>query len=308
MAKICITPRSLSSPPHHYLHKLEEAGFSLVFPAPGRQPSEEELLQTVPECVGWLAGVEPISGRVLEASPKLRVISRNGTGVDNIDLAAAQKLGIKVLKAEGANSRGAAELTFALILAGVRHIVEAANSLKRREWKREMGYELYGKTLGLIGLGRVGRMVAEIALGFGMQVLVFTRTRDEEYACSKGLRYVELDELLSKSDIISLHIPALPGGPLLDAKAFAMMKKGVVIVNTARASLIDSQAALAALARGQVSCLTLDAYSKEPPEEWELVTHPRVIATPHIGAYTKESVDRATQVAVDNLLAFLGKA
>jgi len=307
MPKICITPRSLSKPPHPYLSRLEEAGFRLVFPTPGRQPNEEELLQTVPECIGWLAGVEPITAKVLEASHDLKVISRNGTGVDNIDLAAAERLGIKVLKAEGANARGAAELTFALILAGVRHIVQAASSLKRREWQREMGYELYGKTLGLIGLGRVGRIVAEIALGFGMEVLVFTRTHDEKYAHGKALRYVELDELLRNSDIISLHIPALAGGPLLEAEAFAKMKRGVVIVNTARASLIDSQAALQALASGQVSCLTLDAYSKEPPEEWELVTHPRVIATPHIGAYTKESIDRATQAAVDNLLAFLGK-
>jgi len=302
--KILITPRSVTRDGHPSLGRLEEAGFELVFSRPGTMPSEEELMELVPGCVGWLAGVETISARVLVAASELRVISRNGTGADAIDHAAAGRLGIQVLRAQGANARGVAELAMALIFALARSIPATDRLLKDGRWERLAAFELEGKTLGLIGCGKIGRLVTGFALAMGMRVLAHDPFPNWENAPS-GFKYVELAEVYRRADVISLHCPPPSDRALLDAEGLAALKKGVLLINTARSGLIDTQALLAALSSGQVGGLALDVFDQEPPEDRRLLEHPRVIATPHIGGFTPESIDRAMTQAVDNLLEVL---
>lgn len=301
--KIAVTPRSLSGSGNAALSVLTEKGYEIVYPAPGKMPTEDELLRAVPGCVGWLAGVEPITPRVLAAAKGLRVISRNGTGVDNIDLDAAQAQGIVVERAMGANARGVAELAITLMLSIFRSVPWSSNHLQRGDWQRRIGIEAQGRTLAVIGCGAIGREVADLALGLGMWVTGYDPMPSNSFA-RPGFRFASLEEALTTADAISFHCP--PGEhPILDAAMLARLKKGVAIVNTARAELIDDEAMLAAIEQGHVAGLATDVFRKEPPELSPLLSHERVILTPHAGGFTEESVERATRVAVDNLLRVL---
>jgi len=308
MAKILVTPRSVTTGGHPALERLKSAAFEIVFCTAGQQPGEDELLRLLPGCVGYLAGVEPITRRVLEAAKGLSVISRNGVGVDNIDLQTAERLGIRVLRAETATTQSVAELAVGLMFALVRAIPFSDRALKDGRWERRKGLELAGRTLGLVGCGRIGRRVAELALGLGMKVLAYDVFPEPAFHPSPNFRYTSMAEVLQNSDVVSLHSPAQPENrPLIDAVALARVKKGVLLVNTARASLVDNQALAAALDQGKVAGAAIDVFETEPPTGHPLVGNDHVIATPHIGGYTDESVDRAVGVAVDNLLEYLGE-
>jgi len=302
--KIAVTPRSLSGTGHPALEKLTLAGYEIVYPAPGRQPTLQELMETLPTCVGYLAGVEPVPAELLSMCPNLKVISRNGIGVDNIDLAAASKLGIVLEKAAGANSRGVAELTIALMLAGLRHIIWSDQSMKRGEWARREGIEVEDRILGVVGCGNIGKYVTSMGIGLGMRVLAHDVIVDESFKPGGDFTYTTLERLLADADVISLHCPPSQK-PLIDAEAINRMKPGVMIINTARAALIDPQAVLSALESGRLLGYATDVFDHEPPEMTGLLLHQRVITTPHIGGYTQESVCRATEAAVQNLLKVL---
>ena len=303
---ILITPRSLTAAGHPALARLQDAGYELVFTTPGQQPTPAELLQVLPGCVGYLAGVEEVDAQVMEAAPGLRVISRNGVGTNNLDLAAARRLGITVCTTPGANARGVAELAMAHLLALARWVPFSDHALKAGGWQRRKGMEVCGKTLGLIGCGHVGRLVARFALGMDMTVLAYDVMPDATFAPSPEFRFMPLADVLCQSDVISLHCPALGDGrALLDAAALATMKQGVFLINTARAELIDPAALTAALHSGQVAGAAMDVFRSEPPTGDPLVASDRVVATPHIGGFTEQSVDRAVDMAVDNLLQAL---
>ena len=309
VAKILVTPRSLTKGGDPALKTLRTAGYELVFCTPGTAPDEAELLRLVPDCAGWLAGVEKISETVLAAAKCLKAISRNGTGVDSIDLTACARRGIAVLRAEGANARGVAELSLALMLSLLRSIPFGDSRLKAGGWERRQGTELEGKTLGVIGTGRVGTLVTRFALALDMRVLGFDAFPDAGFAPGPGFRYAGLDELLESSHVVTLHCPHAPGEkPIIGRDALARMRKGAALVNTARAGLVDDAAVLASLNEGRLAGYAVDAYDREPPAAGPLLAHERVIATPHVGAFTAESVAAATRAAVDNLLAALAKA
>jgi phosphoglycerate dehydrogenase-like enzyme len=305
--KILVTPRSLSRGGHPSFELLAEAGYEVVFATPGQQPTEEELLAILPECVGMLAGVEPITRAVLEAAAgSLKVISRNGTGVSSIDLDAAAEFGIRICRAEGANARGVAELAFGLILSLVRSVPLSDASLKGRNWQRRKGVELEGRTLGLVGCGRIGKLVAAFALAFGMDILAHDPYPDASFSPGEGFSWAGLSEVLARADVVSLHCPPADNGrPLIDADRIAAMKDGAYLINTARGALLDDVAVLAALDSGKIAGLAVDAFEPEPPTDWRLAQHPNVIATPHVGGFTAESVDRAAAAAVANMLAAL---
>lgn len=309
MKNVIVTPRSLSTGEHPLLSRLRDAGYRLVFPSPGAQPTEAQLEAVIADAVGYIAGVEKIGASLMAKAVKLVAISRNGTGVDNVDLAAAKERGIRVLRAEGANARGVAELAFGHILAAARGLCAADARLKAGEWSREKGFELEGKTLALIGCGRIGRLVARFALAFDMKVLAYDLYPDFSFAPSPAFSWTSLVEALAQADVVSLHCPpAADGRPLLDGASIASLKKGVVVVNTAREGLVDAKVMATALDSGGVRVYAMDAFDKEPPEDWGLVKNPRATASPHIGGFTEESIDRATEVAVDNLLAALKEA
>jgi len=309
VSRILVTPRSLTRSPDPALYALRQDGHDLVFSRPGETPSEAALLALVPGCVGWLAGVEPISPRVLEAAAGLRAISRNGAGADNIPLDVAERLGIKVLRAGGANARGVAELAFGLALASLRHVPEHCAALKAAAWQRRTGLEIEGRTLGLIGCGAIGRLVARFALAFDAKVRAFDPYPDSGFRPDGDFAWAALDAVLEQAEILSLHCPMPPGGrPVLDAAALARLRPGCHVVNTARAGLVDEAAMLAALEAERVRVYATDVFAVEPPEPSDLLRHPRVIATPHIGGLTAESVRRATVAAVENLRTALASS
>jgi D-3-phosphoglycerate dehydrogenase len=304
---ILVTPRSLTAngiASLADLAPLTKAGFELVGSAPGRMPTEAELLDLTASCVGWLAGIEPISARVLQNASNLRVVSRNGAGVDNIDLDAADRCGIHVARTPGANARGVAELTLGLILAALRHIPHSDRVLRGGGWQRVLGRELAACTVGLVGLGRIGRTVADMLVALGADVL----GHDPALAADavSGVQRVDLDDLLRASDVVSLHLPARPrSAPLVRSRELNQMPTGAVLVNTSRASLVDETAVLAALSSGRLGSYAVDAFETEPPTPSPLHQQEGVILTPHLGGYTTESVRRATCEAVSNLLEAL---
>ena len=304
-AKILVTPRSLTRGGDPALQLLSDAGYEVLYCTPGKQPDEKELIELLPGCAGYLAGVEKISARVLAAAKELKVISRNGTGIDNIDLEAADRLNIRICRAQGANARGVAELTVGLIFALLRSISFCDADLKNGKWTRRRGVEVENRTLGLVGSGEIGKRIVLLATGIGMKVFAHDPFPNNSFS-PDNFKFVPIDELYAQSDIISLHCPALESGnPLIDAGAISKMKRGVYLINTARASLIDNAAVMVGLENGKIAGIALDVFEREPPTESILIKDPRVIATPHIGGYTSESVSRAAGQAVQNILETL---
>jgi D-3-phosphoglycerate dehydrogenase len=305
---ILVTPRSLTETgldnvPE--LKPLRASGYQLVAAPAGRVPTEEELLELVSGCVGWLAGVERIGARVLEVAKDLRVISRNGAGTDAIDLEAAERAGVRVERAAGANAQGVAELALALALSALRNVPWSAAALRSGGWRRWQGRELQDCTVGVVGLGAIGRRLAGLFDSLGSRVIAYDPFAPAERNARISL--VDLPELLASSDVVSLHAPPpADGRSLLDAARMAAIARGAVLVNTARSALVDDEAALAALEDGTLAAYAVDAFDSEPPELTPLLQHERVLATPHIGGYTTGSVRRATTIAVENLLAVLG--
>ena len=305
MKKILVTPRSLTKGGDPALELLTRDGYELVFTTPGEIPGKDELNRLLPGCSGYLAGVEPIPAAVLETAVDLKVISRNGTGINNIDIRTAQRLGIKIMRAEGANARGVAELTLGVILALIRSLPFSDTGMKSGLWQRRKGLELYGRTLGLIGCGRVGQLVSQMALAFGMYVMAYDAFPNKNFAPSLKFQFTKLENIFTSSDIISFHCPEQEEGrAILDCESIHLLRSGVFLVNTARASLIDEACVLEGINDGRIAGLALDVYEHEPPSTSPLLSHDRVIATPHIGGYTTESVARATLAAVENLLDY----
>jgi len=305
MKKVYVTPRSISLNGHPSLEKLKEREFEIILGPAGKRPTEEDQLKILPHCVAYLAGTEPITEKVLKTAKKLRIISRNGVGIENIDLNAAKQLNIEIATTPGSNAQGVAELAVSLIFASVRSIIDCNNNLKKGMWQRVKGIELKDQILGVIGTGNIGKRVIKMALGIGMKVLAYDLYPDENFKPSTKFNYSDLVDLLSNSDIISLHCP--PGeSPIIDTRAINKMKSGVFIINTARAGVVDEHAILSSLNNKKIKKYATDVYKTEPPKPDELITHKNVICTPHIGAYTEESIDRAAYAAVDNILKKFG--
>lgn len=255
--------------------------------------SKEALLDILPNYDALIVrSATKVTAGVIAAGTKLRVIGRSGTGVDNIDVPAATERGIIVVNAPAANSVAVAELTIGFLINMARHLPHAQASLASGKWERNkfMGWEVRGKTLGLWGFGRIGAEVARRARAMEMDVLAYDPIMSPERAAQYGVRPVSLDEMLAQSDIISLHMPLLDSTRnIVNASRIAQMKRGSFIINAARGGLIDETALLEALNSGQLGGAALDVFSSEPPKDNPLVTHPKVVCTPHLGASTEEA-------------------
>jgi len=254
--------------------------------------NEADLVQTIP---GYQAVIvrsaSKITRPVIEAGKDLKIIVRAGIGLDNVDSAAAKEKGVAVANTPAATSISVAEHTFGLMLGVVRNHGKAVVSMKQHKWDKKLleGTELYGKTLGIIGCGRIGIEVAKRAIAFGMTVLAYDVV---PIKTDLAVKQVPLDELMAKSDLITLHIPKQPQ-PVFGEAEFKKMKDGVIIVNVARGGVVDEKALLEALNSGKVRAAALDVYSKEPPEDFSLIDHPNVTPIPHLGAAAKEGQQRA---------------
>jgi D-3-phosphoglycerate dehydrogenase len=249
-----------------------------------------------------------VTAALLDAVPSLKVVGRAGVGVDNIDLDAAKARGVLVVNAPTATSLAVAELTVGLLFALARHIPRADASMKRGEWAKKSlkGVELYGKTLGILGFGRIGVETGKRAAALGMTLLAYDPYLSPEEIARRGAESLSLEALYRRADFISLHLPLTEETKgLLDAAAFDAMKEGVRIVCAARGGIIDESALLDALERGKVAGAALDVFAQEPPGASALVAHPNVIATPHIGAQTAESQTRVAEHILEEVLRAL---
>ena len=238
---------------------------------------------------------------------RLKLIIRGGVGVDNIDVAYAEANGIAVKNTPRASSNSVAELALAHMLSCARFVSIAGHTMREGKWEKKAygkGIELQGKTLGIIGFGRIGQHLGVMAKAIGMNVVAYSTTRRPEVEAKFGIPYVTLEELLAQSDFISLHAPAAPGAPLINADTIAKMKDGVVIINTSRGANVDEDALLAALESSKVRAAGLDVYADEPTANAALYSHPMVSCTPHIGAATVEAQKRIGTEIVDIIRSF----
>ena len=257
----------------------------------------DRLLHLLAEAEGLVVrSGTTVDRELMDAAPRLRVVGRAGVGVDNIDLDEATRRGILVANAPLANSVSAAEHAFGLMLAQARNIARADATIRAGRWDRAAfrGVELHGKVLGLVGLGRIGALVAQRTLAFGMSVLAYDPYITADQARQAGGELRDLDSLLADSDFISLHLPRTPETEnLLDAVAFSKVKPGVRIVNASRGGIIDEEALAAAIRSGRVAGAALDVFATEPLVGGPLVELPQVVLTPHLGASTAEAQDKA---------------
>jgi D-3-phosphoglycerate dehydrogenase / 2-oxoglutarate reductase len=275
-------------------------------------PDREKLLAAVPDADALLVrSATTVDAEVLAAAPKLKIVARAGVGLDNVDVDAATERGVLVVNAPTSNIHSAAEHAIALLLAAARQIAEADASLRDRTWKRSSfsGIEIVGKTVGIVGLGRIGQLVGQRLNAFGAQIVAYDPYVSPARAAQLGIQMLSFDELLARSDFISVHLPKTPEtAGLIDKEALAKTKPGVIIVNAARGGLVDEAALAEAVSSGHVRGAGIDVFSSEPCTDSPLFELPQVVVTPHLGASTAEAQDRAgTDVAESVKLALAGE-
>ena len=294
---------------------LSERAVAILRETPGlhveerRGLSEAELLPLVSDIDAWVVrGATKVTRRLIEAAPKLRWVARAGAGIDNIDGAAARERGVGVLNVPGANAVAVAELVFGLLLGLFRQIPAADRSLKRGEWdkSRFKGRELRGKTIGIVGLGQIGRAVAQRARAFEMKCVGYDPLIDGDTMRDLGVEPLPLNDLLPRSEILTLHVPLAPETKSMIGPAeIARLPRGSVLVNAARGGLVDEAAVLTALDQGHLAGAVFDVFAEEPPRSSPLPLRDNVVATPHIGAATVEAQEKVGEEIVRLLLGKL---
>ncbi len=295
------------------ISELTSRGFNVDY-RPGI--SRDELLNIVKNYeVLVVRSRTKVDRKVIDEGKNLKVIARAGVGLDNIDVEYARSRGIEVINTPEGPTESVAELTIGLMIAAARYITLFDRLVKDGQWPKGkyVGFELQGKTLGIIGLGRIGTRVAEIAKVIGMHIIAYDIADVREKAERLKIELASsLEELLPKCDIISLHVPLTKSTyHMISKREFDMMKDGVIFINTSRGEIVDTKALLEALKSGKISVAALDVLENEPPkEEWEieLVKHPRVIITPHIGSETYEARRRIARLLADKLCSILQKS
>ncbi|XP_049735909.1 D-3-phosphoglycerate dehydrogenase [Elephas maximus indicus] len=289
---------------------LQDGGLQVV---EKQNLSKEELIAELQDCEGLIVrSATKVTADVINAAEKLQVVGRAGTGVDNVDLEAATRKGILVMNTPNGNSLSAAELTCGMIMCLARQIPQATASMKNGKWDRKkfMGTELNGKTLGILGLGRIGREVATRMQSFGMKTIGYDPIISPEVSSTFGVQQLPLEEIWPLCDFITVHTPLLPSTTgLLNDSTFAQCKKGVRVVNCARGGIVDEGALLRALQSGQCAGAALDVFTEEPPRDRALVDHENVISCPHLGASTIEAQSRCgEEIAVQFVDMVKGKS
>ena len=302
--RILLTTTSFQDTPGDHHDRLTATGWEIVT---ARGPlSEADTLAAVGDVDGYICGDDAITREVLEkARPRLKVLSKYGIGVDKIDVAACTELGIPVLFTPGVNHTTVAEHAFLLLLALEKNLLFHCDSTRQGGWQRKTGHEILGKTIGIVGLGRIGREVAKRARAFGMRPVGYDVYWDEAFAAEHGVaRAATIDELFAASDYISLHTNLTPETrDLVRAETIRRMKPGVIVINCARGEIVNTADMAAALESGQVRGYGTDVLDAEPPPaDHPLTRLPTCIVTPHVGSRTAESVQRQALAAVENLI------
>jgi D-3-phosphoglycerate dehydrogenase len=304
--RVLIGSRSFGQAFPEHLTQLEAAGCEVVPNGVGRAYRAAELLEVLPEMDAIVTGTDELTAEVIHAAPHLKTIAKHGVGLETIDLAAAQARGIAVSYTPGFIHDSVADLTLALLLALARKIVPAHLTTKAGSWKALFGVELRDKTLGIVGLGRIGKAVCERAKGFGMRVIAYDPYPDETFAATQGVTFVSLTELLESSDVVSLHAPVkATEGPVIGPAQLDKMKPTAFLINTARGQLVDEAALAAALREGRLAGAGIDAFIKEPPVGSPLLELDNVVLTPHLGGRTLDGQRRMGELVIENCLRAL---
>ncbi|WP_297498971.1 hydroxyacid dehydrogenase [Thermococcus sp.] len=286
---------------------LKNAGFEVVY---REYPDEDRLVELVRDVDAIIVRSKPkVTRRVIKSAPRLKVIARAGVGLDNIDLDAAKERGIKVVNSPGASSRSVAELAFGLLFAVARKIAFADRKMREGIWakKQAMGVELEGKTIGVVGFGRIGYQVAKIANAFGMKVLLYDPYPKEERAKEVGGSFASLEDLLRESDVVTLHVPLVEATyHMINEERLKLMKPTAILINAARGAVVDTKALVKALQEGWIAGAGLDVYEEEPlPKDHPLTKLDNVVLTPHIGASTVEAQMRAGVQVAEQIVEIL---
>jgi D-3-phosphoglycerate dehydrogenase len=302
--RILVTTTSFQDTPGDHHARLAATGWEIIT---ARGPlSEADTIALVGTCDGYICGDDAITRAVLaKARPRLKVLSKYGIGVDKIDVASCTEFGIPLLFTPGVNHTTVAEHAFLLLLALEKNLLFHTDSTRAGGWKRQTGHELFGKTIGIVGMGRIGREVAVRAKAFGMQPVGYGTFWDEAFAREQGIpRAAALDDLLRQADYVSLHTSLTPRSrDLIRAETIANMKPGVIVINCARGEIVNTADMAAALQSGRVRGYGTDVLDEEPPHaDHPLTKLPNCIVTPHIGSRTHESVQRQALAAVTNLI------
>jgi D-3-phosphoglycerate dehydrogenase len=309
--KLLITATSFtaesSSPAARLLREFSrENSAELVFNPLGRPLTEDELIPLLKDCDGYIAGLDFVTKRAIDSCGPLKVISRYGAGVDRVDLEAAKAKGIPVCNTPGANAQAVADLAFGLALCAARKIPMLDRKTREGQWVRSNGIELFGKTMGILGLGAVGKAVARRAKGFSMKILAYDPFINTQYAEEQGIVVADFDSLIKESDVISLHLPLNEQTRhIINAGVMDRMKRNVILINTARGGLLDEEAAGRLLRSGHIGGLGLDAYEEEPPGRFPLAELENVVLTPHTASHTVEATAHMAAMSVENLIDVL---
>jgi len=273
------------------------------------QMKEATLLSLVPAAAGLITALEPVTARVLASAPRLRVVCATGVGYDHIDVEAATARGVTVCISAGSNHQAVAELTLGLMVALARQVAYGDRLLRSGGWERLVGPELWGKTLGIVGLGRVGKSVALLARAFGMRVVATDVVLDHTFGSTHAVDYVPLPKLLRTADFVSLHCPLTPSTRgLMNERTLGLMKPGAYLINTSRGPVVEEEALVQALRSKQIAGAALDVFEAEPHIGAKLREEPRVILTPHVGGSSDEALERMMELALLNVTQVLDGA
>jgi D-3-phosphoglycerate dehydrogenase len=302
MKKVLLAPSSFGEIDREPIDLLVKNGFEPVANPFKRKLTEPEVIDLAGDCVGIIAGLEPLNRNVIDACPELKCISRVGVGMENVDIPYARERGIIVLNTPDGPTQAVAELTLAMTLALLRRIPLADANMRKGKWRKETGNLLAGKSVGVVGLGRIGKKVAGIFRALGNTVVGYDLSPDLKWCYDQGVESLTLDELLSRSEIVTLHIPGNPDKkPVFTDEVIARMKPKSVLVNLARGDVVDEAALEDALRTGRLAGAALDVFSREP-YEGGLLALENVVLTPHLGSYAEEGKLKMEIDAVRNFL------
>jgi D-3-phosphoglycerate dehydrogenase / 2-oxoglutarate reductase len=305
--KIAVTTSSFSRESAEPMRLLESAGFSVVVNPHGRKLTKPETIDFLKDIDAVVAGTEALDREVVSQLPKLKVISRVGTAVDNVDKVYAAERGIPIFNTPDGPTLGVAELVLGGLLSLLRHIPQSDASIRRGAFEKPMGNLLHGKTIGIVGLGRIGKALVRLLAPFKVKILALDPVRDADFSASFGVQYVALEEMLPIADVISFHLAGSPKTPMVGAKELAMMKPGAIVVNAARGGWVDEAALAEALQSGQLRGAYLDVFSAEP-YKGPLTGLPNTVLTSHIGSYAVECRVQMEIDAVTQVIDFFQKA
>ena len=306
--KVLVTAKSFGVLSEHDFDDFKAHGYEIkANPQPGVEPSPALLKELISDVDGIAVGNEKIDKSVFEAAKNLKVIAKFGVGVDNIDLEEARKRGVKVTNVRGANAISVAEHAFGLMLDISKLITSTNRKLLKGNWKTEHGCDVYGKTLGIIGFGKIGQEMAKRAIAFGMTVIAYDEYPNQAAADAFGVKFVSLDELTRKSDYISLHCPkTAENANLFNVKRLAMMKEGSYLINAARGGLVDEEALYDALESGHLAGAAMDVLAVEPMEKRsKLLDCVNFVLTPHCAGVSKDAVAKVAKIVSQNIVDVL---